>query len=352
MFWIFSILLVATLLVQTTFGQETETDWRLHVISAKERTFDFKTVAKGAVPEHRFVLRNPLVEPIHIGGITSSCTCTTLRYDEKKTVLNTYEEFVITVRFRGDLFSGPKNATISVALDKPNEVIQLDVRGEIRSDLKTSPPGFIDFGNVELGKESSRELTVTYEGNNSRWQLVDTKSENEFVSAVITPDFSRVGIKIFKIKITLDKDAPNGIINTHLVLMSNDAGSRREIPIPIRATVGTVVTATPPNLLLGVLSPGESSPTKNVMLRGTKPFRITKIECDNPAVDILPKIASDTAANIIHQILVSYQNPVESAGSPTEDGTMRAEIRITTDVPDLVLTFHATASVRKKVEEE
>ena len=346
----FAFISFAILIQMTSSQNHEEMDWREHIISTEDRTFDFKTVPKGAIPEHRFVLRNPFQEPIRIEAITSGCTCTTIDFDEDKSILKTYEEAVITTRLRGDMFEGPRNSTITVSLDKPSRTeIQLHLRGEIRSDLNIVP-NFIDFGNVELEKGSTRTLTVTYTGANAQWRLVDAGCENEFIRTEITSDPARVGIKGFKVNVFLDRAAPNGTINSHLILTSNDAQNRREIPIPIRATVGTVIRVSPPALSLGVLPPGKRSPTKDAVLLGTQPFRITKVECENPAVEIASKNASDVQARL-HSLSILYRNPANGEGAP-QNGIMRAAIRVTTDVPGLVPTFYVTASIREKESEE
>jgi len=339
-------LIALAISVQTVIGQEpeVETDWRHHIIPVEARTFNYQTVPRGAIPEHRFVLRNPFKETLHIGAITTSCVCTTIDFDEEKLILQTYEEAVIAVQFRGDMFEGPRNSTITVVIDKPIRTeIQLHVRGEIRGDLNISP-NFIDFGNVELGRGHSRTLTVTYTGPNTQWRLVDARCENEFIRAAITSEPARVGVRVFRVNVSLDRAAPNGTINSHLVLISNDTLNRREIPIPIRATVGTVIRVSPPALSLGVLSPGEQSPVRNAILLGTGPFRIIKIESDNPALEIASKNPPDAELRL-HSLSVSYRNPVDGEGAP-EDGIMRAIIQVTTDIPGLTPMFFVTASVR------
>ena len=103
----------------------------------------------------------------------------------------------------------------------------------------------------------------------------------------------------------------------------------------------------------GILSPGEPSLPKNALIRGTNLFRIVKIECNNPAIEIAPKIDSGVPLppNILHQILLTYRNPAQGPGSPVE-GEMRTEVRVTTDIPGLVPTFSATATVVEKKDEK
>jgi len=340
------VLALVVLLGLVAAGGETEMDWREHVIPAKERMFDFKTVARGAVPEHQFLLRNPLQETLHIRAITAGCECTTLHFDEEKTVLETYEELIIPVRLRGDRFDGQRNSTITIFIDQPVRTeIQLHVRGDIRSDLRISPE-FIDFRNLELDRGGSRTLTVTYTGSNTQWRLVDARSENKFLRAEITLDSAqtRVDTRVFRVTISMDRAAPHGTINTHLILISNDTSTRREIPIPIRATVGTVLRVTPPALSLGVLQPGEPSPVRTAILSGTGPFRIEKIECDNPAVDIAVNNTGRDLVSRVYPLTISYRNPVEGEGIP-ENGILRAVIKVTTDVPGLTASFFVTATV-------
>jgi len=337
-------------LVQSAFGQEpekeTEKDWRDHIIPVKARSFDYQTVPKGATPVHQFVLRNPFQEPIHIVAVTSSCTCTAIDFDEEKSVLKTYEDVVIAVKLQGDRFDGLRNSTITVSLDKPNRTeIHLNVRGEIRNDLNISPT-FLDFGNVELGQGRTRSLIVTYTGSNAAWRLVEVQCENKFIRAEITAEPARVGVKTFRVNVTLDKEAPNGPINTHLMLVSNDALNRREIPISIRATVGTVVTVRPPAVSLGVLPAGERSSAKEAVLSGTQPFRITKVASDNPAIEVASRNPPDVQSRM-HMVSIVYKNPTTGEGAP-EDGIMRAVIRVTTDVPGLSPTFYVTATVQER----
>ena len=338
-------------------------DWREFVIPNAQRAFDFKITAQGSVPEHLFILRNPLQETIHIGGVISSCDCVTVHFDTAKTRLATYEEIAIAARFRADRFTGQRNATITVVIDSPIRTeIQLHVRGEIRTDLRIVPDT-VDFKNVGLEQGASQTLTVTYTGNNAQWRLVDALSENEFIQAEISGDSaqSRVGMRVFHVNVSIAPSAPNGSINTHLVLISNDASHRREIPIPIRATVGTVLRVSPSALSLGILQPGEPSLVRAAVLSGTQPFRITKIESDNPAIEISvntpnarnppnvrnPVGETSREASRIYTLLVSYRNPLEGDGVPVQ-GVMRAAIQVSTDIPNIKAKFYATATVREE----
>ncbi|MDR0520440.1 MAG: DUF1573 domain-containing protein [Planctomycetaceae bacterium] len=322
-------------------GKEPAEDWTQLVIPSADRSFNFKTVTKGTRPEHAFVLKNPFQEPIHIVSITSSCTCTTPVYDEKMTEIQTYDTVAVTAQFRADLFEGYKNATMTVLIDKPNRAeILLNVSGEIRADVKMQPESLF-FNEIPLGEERSRELTVTYTGADSRWTIADVKSSSPFVKAEILPGENQAGKKIVRIKTVIAKTAPRGTLEERIFLVTGDRYGSKEIPVRVRATVGTVVTVKPQTLFLGTMPPGEPTQIKSVLLRGTKPFRITKIECDNPAVEITFDMNNDAPPKVLYPLPVRYKNPKDGAGSP-KNGIMQAEVRILTDEPDLSPSFYVT----------
>ena len=366
----YAVFLVLVFWVQATVAARgNEADWTQYIIPAEQRGFDFKTVAKGAVPEKQFVLKNPFLEAIHIGKITASCVCTTLRFEKEKLVLETYDELVLTVQFRGDLYDGQRTSTITIIIDQPSKAeIQLNIRGDIRTDLtiqaEQSPSGAtarqnaVDFGNVAIGQQHTRDLTITYTGTNPLWRVVDVLSEDDFIRTDIIVAPPRGRARVFRVRVSLDESAPPGHIHTHLLLITNDdsqrAGFRQEIPIAVRATVGSVIRISPPSLFLGVLKPGEASARRNVMLSGTQPFRITKIESCNPAIETFFQNDENATPKLRHTVPIAYKNPVEGDGAPENGdngGVMRATIQITTDIPGIAPIFYVTASIRQQEEE-
>ncbi len=264
--------------------QPVEPAWTQHIIPKKDRNVDFKTVAKGAHVEHRFVIKNPFEETLRIDSVTSSCSCTSISIEGNKNVLDTYDETVIIAHYRTDLFEGPKNATITVVIDKPYRAeFQLNVRGDTRSDLTISPNS-LRLDKVKEGEEASRTLTVTYRGPASNWKIIDFKSDSEFLSGEVLETKVQLGQITTKIKISISPEAPSGELSERIYLITNDSAHRREIPVTVQATIGTVVRIAPGQVFFGNLKPGEPSPTKTVVVRGTEPFRITGNRAGNPTV--------------------------------------------------------------------
>lgn len=323
-----------------SFGE----DWTQHIIKQEDRSFDFKSVAKGATAEHRFVLNNPFEDTLHLKSIESSCLCTMPILEGNKQEIKTYEEAVITAQFRSDVFEGKRNATICVMIDKPNRAeILLNIQGDIRTDVKVSPHS-VQFGQVKAGEEHMGTFTVNYTGQNSNWRILEIKSGNENIKAEITETKMQLGIKTFKVSVTLNGKSANGHIAENIYLITNDTSAGREIPIRVQATVGSVITVTPQTVFLGSFKADKESPVKNAVVRGTNPFKITKITCENPAVKIPFEINPDAPPKVMYLLPIQYKNTETGAKIP-EDGIMQAKVEIETDNAELKPAFYVTAKI-------
>jgi hypothetical protein len=133
----------------------------------------------------------------------------------------------------------------------------------------------------------------------------------------------------------------------HLFLITNDPEGRREIPILVQGTVGTVISVTPETVFFGYLKPGEESLLNSVIIRGTQPFRIKQFLCDNPKVEIKYEPKEGDPAKLIYKIPIRYTNPTEGEGAPT-DGRMRAEVKVETDIPELTPIFNVIMEIKKE----
>ncbi|MDR2438137.1 MAG: DUF1573 domain-containing protein [Planctomycetaceae bacterium] len=336
---------------ENTVQYSSEPSWTQNMIKNEDRFFDFKTVAKGVHAEHRFVLKNPFTEPVHIASVTSSCSCTSPYVLDGKEEIQTYEETAIVARFRTDLYEGLKSATLTVAVDKPYRAeFQLNVRGEIRSDISIEP-NLLKLDNIKEGEETNRILNIVYTGSNSAWKIVDFKSTNEYLTGKLLEFHPTLGRITAKVQVSLDAKTPRGHFMDRLFLITNDHESRREIPILVQGTVGTVINITPQTVFLGYLKSGEESSVKSVIIRGTKPFRIKKLLCNNPNVEINYTPQENSPPKIIYKIPIRYTNPTEGEGSP-KDGKMRATVKIETDIPDLTPTFYVTTAIKNENENE
>jgi len=293
---------------------------------------DFGTVARGTKAQFRFQVKNIYEEDAHILGVRSSCGCTTPQVT--KSDIKTFETAEIIAEFNTREFHGNKSATLTVTFDKPfHAEVQLHVTGFIRTDVVTQP-GSIDLGSVDVGTAVEKKLQVTYAGRDD-WKIVDVKTadphfEVEFV------DERRAGGKVtYELLIRLTQDAPIGYIKDQLILVTNDSRAR-ELPVDLQGRVVPDITISPTKLFIGVVHPGQTV-TKNLVVRGKKPFKILDVKCPDKSFTIEPSKESKA----VHLIPIVF-----TAGE--DAGRIARKISIHTDQGEnVVQAFTAFAEVVK-----
>ena len=268
---------------------------------------DFGVVATGAKAEYRFVLENPYVEDVRIASVESTCGCTIPR--ATKTLLKTHESAEIVAELDTRRFTGPKEATIKVRLDQPlSGEVQLHVQSFIRSDV-VFQPGSVQFGTVAQGQTARQRVQVSYSGRAS-WQIVGVGSRASFLEARLQetgrgrdPMFDATQVS-YDLWVTLKADAPAGYFREQLILRTNDgapASLAAQVPLGVEGLVSAPLTVNPAVLMLGRFQPRESA-TRNLVLRGSKPFRILEISVPD---ERFRSNASNQAA-LVHVIAVRF----------------------------------------------
>jgi len=243
---------------------------------------DFGTIARGAKAEHDFAFTNPYAGDIHVDSARASCGCTSVTV--KNPTVTTYEKGAITARINSDSFLGRQGATITVTFDKPSRAqVQLHVKVYVQSDVVLEPAGVL-FGSVEQGQAAEKTVRVSRAGRTD-WRIVEIKSANPHLTAHVVDSRSQSGRTEVDVRVSLSRLAPAGRVSEHLMLVTNDQTSR-QIALPVDGQVVPELSASPSELFLGVVSPGDSA-SRNVVIRAKKPFRITSIkpECSCLTVD-------------------------------------------------------------------
>ena len=118
-----------------------------------------------------------------------------------------------------------------------------------------------------------------------------------------------------------------------MILVTNDQRSQ-QIPLLVEGHIVSPITVSPASLSLGVLRPGETV-TKNIVVRGKKPFRITSIKCEDDCF----QVDAPSDAKQLHLIPVKFT--ASSAGKVSQ------RIQVETDMGDSVSFCLATATVRE-----
>ena len=83
----------------------------------------------------------------------------------------------------------------------------------------------------------------------------------------------------YALKVHVDKNAPAGYLNDHLMFATNDQNGS-QIPVEVEGRVMPGITVSPTALFMGVVQPGQTV-TKQLVVKGKKPFRILGVSCDD-----------------------------------------------------------------------
>ena len=302
---------VAILAISPCFGQ----DWAAKMFKVTEH--DFGSVARGAKSEFRFPFENLYMEDVHVVSVRTSCGCTTPWVENAS--LKTYDKGAIVAHFNTDSFHGQRGATLYVTIDQPFPAeVQLHIRGFIRDDVVVEP-GSVQVGSVDQGSGADRSVAVSYTGGDD-WQIADVKSSNPHITAKAVETGRSNGQVSYQLKVHIDNATPAGYLNDPLMLVTNDAAGQ-QIPVIVEGVVTPSITVSPPALFLGVIQPGQKV-TKQLVVKGKKPFRIMGVSCNDKSFQF--DTSKETAAKELHLIPVTF-----TAGA--DIGKVVKTIKIETD---------------------
>lgn len=302
-------------------------DWAKKLFT--EFSKDFGTVARAAKVDHTFEMVNPFKEQIHIASVRASCGCSTPTIT--KNTLNTWEKGGIHVRYNTRTFTGKKGATITVVIDRPYYAeVQLNVKGYIRSDVVFSP-GVVTFPSVDQGEAKTQTVSVNYAGR-SDWRIVDVLSGNTNFEVELNELRRQAGRVDYNLLVRAKNSMPAGFFNDQLILVTNDQNAT-QVPLRVEGQVIPGLTVSPAALFLGVVKPGEKV-SKTLVVRGKRPFKITKVSCEDGCFEFKPSEASKQ----MHLVPLVFTAP--------EPGKIAQNIKIETDLGGSVAACLATATVQ------
>ena len=120
--------------------------------------------------------------------------------------------------------------------------------------------------------------------------------------------------------VRLKADAPPGYIHDQLLIVTNDSGASN-VSLPVEGQVVSAITVSPAALFLGVVKPGESV-KKRLVVRGSKPFRIVSVKCDDKSFTFETPEAESKSLHFV---------PVEFKANE-QTGQIESKIEIETDL--------------------
>ncbi|MFP6691542.1 MAG: DUF1573 domain-containing protein [Pirellulales bacterium] len=309
-------LLLAAVMSFLVVTQADAAEWAEKMFNSLE--YDFGVLARGAKAEHRFRIENRYEEEIRIESVRSSCGCSEPRLTSR--TIESGKAIELVAEFNTIKFKGQHSATITVTFASPfGAEVRLKIQGFVRGDV-VFEPGRIEFGSVETSAGVEKIVRVSYAGRDD-WKIVDVRSSNENFEVGLDEQQRTAGRVDYELRFRLKKGVKAGYINDRLTLVTNDP-EHRLIPLAVegRVTDAVSVTVSPTVLRLGKLKPGQSV-TKQLVVRGSSPFRITSVDCDD---DECFKFVLGKTARTLHLIPVRFT-------APDETGTIHREIQITAE---------------------
>jgi hypothetical protein len=290
-------LALAFLLMLGGLGPATAQEWAKRMFQTT--THDFGSVARYGKAEYRFVLSNIYLEDVHVASARPSCGCISTKVE--KPLLKTYEKGAIVATLNTKSFLGRRYVTITVTLDKPFYArVYLQVRGYIRSDVVLQP-GAVDLGTVDCGTPVEQTVSVSRRGR-SDWRILEVKSANPHLTGEVADVTRQRDWVCCRLRVRLDAQAPVGVIQDHLLLVTNDESSQT-IPVLVEGQVVSSVEVTPGSLFLGVLKPGQQV-TKQLVVRAKEPFRITSITTQGDGLQV--QSPTSDVAKPLHLIPITF----------------------------------------------
>lgn len=233
-----------------------------------------------------------------------------------KSDLKTFEVGEIVAEFNTKKFIGPKSATITVIFDKPFPAeVALQIQGFIRSDVVLQP-GLVDFGTVDVGTVAEKRVVVNYAGRNN-WSVLRAKVPDGLETEIFETARGQ-GQVSYELLVRLNKNVLPGYIQEQILLVTNDA-KNSEIPVDVEVRVVSEISVAPSSLFMGVVQPGQTV-TKQLIVRGKRPFRIVGVKCDDASFEIAP----DSQLLAIHRVPIVF-----TAGD--KEGKITQQISIETD---------------------
>lgn len=284
--------------------------WALKMFTklGTESSHNFGNLALHAEAEHRFVFENIYKEDVEILSAQSNCGCTKVSVSKKIVKSKEKAEIIARVDTSGKVHTGKRKVTITVHFNRPKSAeVQLQIQAFIRSDVVFNP-GNVEFGGVAAGREVSKKVFLEYHGSNPNWGLRQLKKTNPGIKAVAKPTPSSGKVKTYEVTITLKESAEPGYISDLVRFISND-GEDQSIFIPVHAQVLAPLTAKPSYFQLGIVHPGEEV-SKNLVIRGSSPFKIEKIT----STDSRLKFLTANQESVVHVVPVTFSAGDSSTG--------------------------------------
>jgi hypothetical protein len=277
---------------------------------------DFGSVPRGPLLTHPYRLTNNTGQTVRITSVRVSCGCVTAT--AMQGVIPPGQSTVVLAQMDSRRFAGPKTVTIYVQFDQPAwEEVRLSISANGRDDISVTPDT-LAFGPVARGNTPARTATVSLTGGT---QLLSVAAESNYVQLAAKP-VRNTGYEVaYEVTATLRPDTPVGKWFTDVWLNTNNASSPR-IRVPLTVDIEPALNFSISSVTFGQVKPGQSV-EKRVILRGSKPFKITAVEGTDETVSATVQTGEDKALPA-HVLVVTVK--------PHGPGNFERTLKVVTDL--------------------
>ena len=305
-----------------------------------EWKYDFGSVAKGAEFKHVIEITNPFKETVTLSGLTSSCPCISPVLDKYQLKSKETAQLILTLDTLH--FSGKREVTVtlSATFDGLNfKQVRIPIAAYIRGDV-VMEPGSVQFGQVSPGEAVERRIRIRYAGR-SNWTIRNVRCKNTHMTAKAL-EVARSGINVeYELLVKLVGTAPLGPLFDQIVLETDDLNNPT-IPVLVDGTVETDLQVTPEVVQFGPLKPGVPKIVK-VIVKGRKPFRIEKVECDSSRECY--GVALPSVNQTVHVVSLTITPPYEP-------GELKEAFTVTIAGRQATLAFQAIGTIEATTKPE
>ncbi|MBR4834006.1 MAG: DUF1573 domain-containing protein [Thermoguttaceae bacterium] len=286
----------------STYAQDSQ--WAVKMFSelGTVRAHDFGSVALHAEVERRFAFKNIYKEDVVIASVASNCGCTKATATKTRIRSGETAEIVARVDTSGRQHTKGRKATITVVFSQPARAeVQMQVKTYIRADVGFDP-GSIEFGTATQGKSVVKRAYLQYEGRPD-WALIGVQKTNPGIRAEAREARRTSTGVVYEILVELKSTAEPGYIHDLLKFKTNDPDPKTStIFLPIRGVVTAPLTAKPSYLQFGVV-PKNKTVTKNLVVCGSTPFQILRVESKDKRMSFLKTNLKRT----VHVVPVTFR---------------------------------------------
>ena len=295
-----------------------------------ELSKDFGSVPRGPTVAHLFRLSNNTGRPVHISAIRVSCGCVSA--GALVTNLAPGQSTAIQAYMDTSRFYGTKAVTIYVTFDQPHwEEVRLWVQANSRDDLLLAPQAFA-LGQAKRGSAPSASVNITFTGN-GQWQITEVERESNYILITVKEVRREVAEVSYQVTASVRSDAPVGKWYSDVWLKTNNPALPK-LRVPLTVEIEPALSISPAMVNLGQLKPGTEEERK-VIIRGIKPFRITKVEGTDDQLAVRDSTAESKATHVLTVTL-----------KPRKPGELERTLKVLTDLKEeREVEFQAKAQV-------